>query len=45
MNRLLFFVKEEYIEFSDIDGIMKLISKNLEKHNTVSIRQVLEDGI
>ncbi|KAA6377648.1 MAG: hypothetical protein EZS28_026825 [Streblomastix strix] len=33
------------ISFSDINGIMKKISKKQDKYNTVSISQVLENGI
>ncbi|KAA6384907.1 MAG: hypothetical protein EZS28_019566 [Streblomastix strix] len=33
------------IEFSDVDATMKRISKKQKKNNTVSLTQVLEDGI
>ncbi|KAA6361496.1 MAG: hypothetical protein EZS28_042977, partial [Streblomastix strix] len=33
------------IEFTDVDGTMKRISKKQTKHNTVSLTQVLEKGI
>ncbi|KAA6371371.1 MAG: hypothetical protein EZS28_033102 [Streblomastix strix] len=33
------------IDFTDVDGRMKKISKKLEKYNIVSLTQVMEDGI
>ncbi|KAA6326356.1 MAG: hypothetical protein EZS28_053962, partial [Streblomastix strix] len=33
------------IDFSDIDGIMKKITKIQEKHNTISLTEILENGI
>ncbi|KAA6383659.1 MAG: hypothetical protein EZS28_020815 [Streblomastix strix] len=33
------------IEFADVDGTLKRISKKQQKSNTVSLTQVLEDGI